>query len=306
MLVTDRSDAEPRMSSGNLNTLLEGHLASLLDAGRIDDALRVAGTTLRNARQAADEDEGNLPLLVNALETLAELHRQAGDFERSESHYQEAIETGERCQADALQMARLRSGLASLYDFNQREEQAIPLYEQAIADYDGMVPPRTHESAQVRNNLAMIYKSLGRYPLAEQHYLMALETLEKDHGRSDERVAAVFNNLGGLYYTAGFAEQAKEMHLEALDIRIAIFGPEHPEVAQSYSNLATACYELQDDAGAQQNYEKSLRILEQNIDTCADSYEEIGMDYATVLESMGEDRKAEALRKRISKVLRKG
>lgn len=294
------------MSSENLNTLLEGHLSSLLDAGRIDDALRVAGTALRNARQAAEEEESSQPLLVNALETLAELNRQAGDFEKAESLYQEGIETGERCQVSTLQMARLRSGLATLYDFNQREDQAIPLYERAIEDYDRMVPPRTHDSAQMRNNLAMIYKSLGRYSLAEQHYLMALETLEKDYGRNNERVAAVFNNLGGLYYTAGFAEQAKEMHLEALDIRISVFGPEHPEVAQSYSNLATACYELQDDAAAQQNYEKSLRILEQNLDTSADSYEEIGMDYATVLESMGEDRKAEALRKRIAKVLKKG
>jgi tetratricopeptide (TPR) repeat protein len=293
------------MSSENLNTLLEGHLSSLLDAGKIDDALRVASTALRNARQAAEEDEANLPLLVNALETLGELHRQAGDFEKSESLYQEGIETGERSGADTFQMARLRSGLATLYDFNQREELAIPLYEQAIEGFDRMVPPRTHDSAQMRNNLAMIYKSLGRYPLAEQHYLMALETLEKDYGRNNERVAAVFNNLGGLYYTAGFPEQAKEMHLEALDIRTQVFGPEHPEVAQSYSNLATACYELQDDAAAQQNYEKALRILEQNIDTCADSYEEIGMDYANVLESMGEDRKAEALRKRIAKVLRR-
>ncbi|RBP47263.1 tetratricopeptide repeat protein [Roseimicrobium gellanilyticum] len=293
------------MSSENLNTLLEGHLSSLLDAGKIDDALRVASTALRNARQAAEEDEANLPLLVNALETLGELHRQAGDFEKSESLYQEGIETGERGGADTFQMARLRSGLATLYDFNQREDQAIPLYEQAIEGYDRMVPPRTHDSAQMRNNLAMIYKSLGRYPLAEQHYLMALETLEKDYGRDNERVAAVFNNLGGLYYTAGFPEQAKEMHMEALDIRTKVFGPEHPEVAQSYSNLATACYELQDDAAAQQNYEKALRILEQNIDTCADSYEEIGMDYANVLDSMGEDRKAEALRKRIAKVLRR-
>lgn len=294
------------MSSENLNTLLEGHLSSLLDAGKIDDALRVAGTALRNARQMAEDNEEDLPLLVNALETLAELHRQAGDFEKSESLYQEGIETGERCQTDVAQMARLRSGLATLYDFNQREELAIPLYEQAIEDFDRMDPPRSHDSAQMRNNLAMIYKSLGRYPLAEQHYLMALETLEKDYGRNNERVAAVFNNLGGLYYTAGFAEQAKEMHLEALDIRIQVFGPDHPEVAQSYSNLATACYELQDDAATQQNYEKSLRILEQNIDTCADNYEEVGMDYAAVLDALGEDRKAESLKKRIAKVLRRG
>lgn len=260
---------------------------------------------LAEARRESEEDKSHLPVLASALETLAEIYRQTGEFEKSESLYQEAIETAELCQTPVEQKARLQSGLATLYDFNQREEQAIPHYEAAIAAYEGMTPPHDDESAQIRNNLAMIYKSLRRYPLAERHYLMALETLEKVHGRTNERVAAVFNNLGSLYYTAGFAEQAKEMHLEALDVRIHVFGPDHPEVAQSYCNLATACYELQDATGTQQNYEKSLRIYEQNLDVSASSYEEAANDYISVLEEFGEEKKAESLRKRVAKVLRK-
>jgi tetratricopeptide (TPR) repeat protein len=278
---------------------------ALLAEGRFDEALHAANADLRNARRESDNDPRDLPSLVNALETLAEIHRQTGDFDKAESLYQEGIETAERCDTPAEQKARLRSGLATLYDFNQREDQAIPHYEAAISAYEGMTPRRDEESAQIRNNLAMIYKSLGRYPLAEQHYLMALETLEKIHGRRNERVAAVFNNLGSLYYTAGFPDQAKEMHLEALDVRIHVFGPEDPEVAQSYCNLATACYALQDAAGTQQNYEKSLRIYEQNPETCGNSYEEVALDYISVLEELGEDRKAEALRKKMEKVLRK-
>lgn len=294
------------MSSQNLNTLLEGHVASLYEAGKLDDALRVAGTALRNARQAVEDDDANLPLLVNALETLADINRQTGDFEKSESLYLEALDTVGRFVASQAQVARLRSGLAMLYDFSQREEAAIPLYDQAIQDYEAIAPPMTRESAELRNNLAMIYKSLGRYALAEQHYLMALETLEKEFGRDSERVAAVFNNLGSLYYTAGFPDQAREMHMEALDIRQKVLGPEHPEVAQSYTNLATACYDLEDDAGVQENYEKSLRILEQHLATESDSYEQTGEDYIAVLENLGEVKKAASLRKRMDKVLGRG
>lgn len=292
-----------RMSSENLNTLLEGHVASLYEAGKLDDALRVAGTALRNARQAVEDDEANYPVLVNALEILANLNRQGGDFAKSESLYQEALETAAKCRVQQEQLARLRSGLAMLYDFSQREEAAIPLYDQAILDYESVTPPKSKESAELRNNLAMIYKSLGRYALAEQHYLMSLESLERLYGRDSERVAAVFNNLGSLYYTAGFPEQAKEMHVEALDIRQQVLGAEHAEVAQSYTNLATACYDLEDDAGVQENYEKSLRILEQHLDTHSDSYEQTGEDYIAVLENLGEPKKAASLRKRMDKVL---
>lgn len=293
------------MSSENLNTLLEGHVASLYEAGKIDDALRVAGTALSNARQTAEDNSDNLPLLVNALETLADLHRHAGDFEKSESMYKEAIETAKKTAVSLMQMARLRSGLAMLYDFNQREEAALPLYEMAIDDYEKMIPPCDEEASQLRNNLAMIYKSLGKLPLAEQHYLLALETLEKVYGRNNERVSAVFNNLGSLYYSAGHAQQAKEMHLEALDIRIKVFGPDHLEVAQSYSNLATACYDLEDDLAAQQSYERSLRILELNLEKGPNNYEEVAQDYIAVLNTIGEEKKAQAMQKRVDKFLKR-
>lgn len=286
------------------NPLPASKAATLLAEGRFDEALQVANAELADARREA-EDPQQLPALVSALEHLAEAHRQTGNFAKSESLYQEAIDTAEKCDVPVATKARLRGGLATLYDFNQHEEQAIPHYESAIALYESCAPSHDEESAQLRNNLAMIYKSLRRYPLAEQHYLIALETLEKVYGRIDERVAAVFNNLGSLYYTAGFAEQAKEMHLEALDVRIHLFGPDHPEVAQSYCNLATACYELHDATATQQNYEKSLRIYEQNLDTCAGSYEEVALDYIAVLEELGEDRKADGIRKRLEKVLKK-
>ena len=292
------------MSSETINSILEGHADSLYDAGKFDEAMRVAGTALRNARQAAEEEPSQQPLLVNALEKLAGLHQEVGDFDKAESMYLEALEIAERSGMTRDRFARLRSSVAMLYDFNQREEQAIPYYEQAIADYEKLEPPHGKEAAQLRNNLAMIYKSLGRYALAEQHYLMALETLEEIYGRNNERVAAVFNNLGSLYYTAKFPEQSKEMHLEALDIRTQVFGPNHPEVAQSYNNLATSCYELQDDAGALANYEKSLFILEQHLDSGgSDAYTETASDYMALLEAMGEDKKANAFRKRMEKLL---
>ncbi len=151
----------------------------------------------------------------------------------------------------------------------------------------------------------MIYKSLGRRPLAEQHYLIALEALENLHGRNHERVAAIYNNLGSLYYSAGHPGQAKEMHAEALEIRQSVFGPDHPEVGQSWCNLATACYGLEDDAGTQENYEKGLRIIEHNLPGTAASYEQTMTDYISVLESIGEVKKAEALGKRLANALRR-
>jgi tetratricopeptide (TPR) repeat protein len=275
-------------------------MSHLYEAGKMDDAIRVAGTALSNARH-----EGSPQGLVTALENLASLEQEAGNIERSESLYVEALETAEASGAPEEQLSRVRVALAGIYDFSQREEMAIPLYEKVIASYESANPPREEDAAQLRNNLAMIYKGLGKHALAEQHYLVALETLEKIHGRDHERVAAVFNNMGGLYDAAGHPAQAKEMHEEALEIRLNVFGPDHPEVAQSYCNMATACYAQEDYEKMQEYYDKGLEILERHLETDSDSYEEIGGDYAAVLESIGETRKAAIFRRRMAKALRR-
>ncbi|MEI6535291.1 MAG: tetratricopeptide repeat protein [Verrucomicrobiaceae bacterium] len=276
----------------------------MIEEQPIEEKIQSAATTLREARMAAESDDTDRSRLFTALENLAGLHSLAGNFQKSESLYLEALETGERFSSPPERMASLRSALATLYDFNKREDQAVPLYEQAIEDYEKMTPPQDELSAQLRNNLAMIYKSLEKYAQAEQHYLMALESMEKIHGRYHEHVAALFNNIGGLYYAAGHPEQAKEMHLDALKVRSKVLGPMHPEVAQSYCNLATACYAMNDEAGAVRNYEKSLAVYEENLDTCADSYRHVGEDCIAVLESVDDTRKASEVRRRIARALR--
>jgi tetratricopeptide (TPR) repeat protein len=285
-----------------LNTHLPAFVTSSMpqdpDPSASSAAFREGAAALREARLAADDTPDARLRLAEALESLAALHSAAGDFEKAESHYLEAIQTAEAAGAPPEQLGRLCSGLGTLYDFNQREEKAATLYERAIEIHEGMTPPQAGAAADLHNNVAMIYKSLGRRPLAEQHYLVALETLENLHGRNHERVAAVYNNLGSLYYSAGLPNQAKEMHAEALEIRQNVFGPGHPEVGQSWCNLATACYALEDDTGTQENYEKGLRIIERHLPGTAASYEQTMTDYISVLESIGETKKAEALRKR--------
>ncbi len=272
-----------------------------VNAEPLDAALQGAVTAVDEARKASAEDAAKAPQLVKALQTLAGWYSDAGDFEKSEAHYLEAIETGLKASVPTEKMASLRAGLAALYDFNGREEAAIPIYETAIQDYQELKPPQPLEAARLHNNLAMIYKNLKRNPLAEQHYLAAVEIFEKAYGRNVDQVATLYNNLGSLYYTAGFAEQSKEMHLEALEIRTEIYGPNHRDVAQSYCNLAAACYELNDQPGVEENFDHSLDIFEKLLPEEKESYQDIVNDYLAVLESVENDTKAKAVKERAGK-----
>lgn len=291
-------------SLSSFSHLLDNHAADLLTQGRLEEALSSATTALAGLREEVEEDDAARPRLFAGLHLLAEIQRELGDVTGAESSYGEVLEIASTCAGvSKLDAANARTQLATLLDFSQREAEAAPLYEQAIEDYEALEPPEFETAAQLRNNLAMIYKGLGRFALAEQHYLKALETLEARRGRESEDVGSIYNNLGSLYYTAGFADQAREMFTEALEIRRRLLGPAHPDVAQALCNLATACHELGDDETSVNHFEQSLQILEKHAGEDPGSYEAAALDYLALLESLEDEKKAAALKKRMEKVL---
>lgn len=287
----------------NINAILQGKAGELLAAGQIDEALAEGEKALTTAREAFKIEERYHALVVQALENLGEIKREAGQPEAARPLYEEALEEAQKASLDISVLAQIRTSLATLLDSLGKEAEAVPVYEQAIKDLETMTPPDMQTAGQLRNNLALTYKRMDKLALAEQHYLRALEALEGSEGAESEMVASICNNLGGLYYAAGFADQAKDMFEDAMTVRLKLLGPNHRDVAQSHSNMATVQHELGDNEGAQRSYEQALRILETHMPQEAESYEAIGNDYIALLGSIQEDRKAAAFQKRMDKVL---
>lgn len=266
------------------------------------DSLETARSAAAKAREAA-ADPAKIPALVQALQLVGDAQRDT-DAAAAESAYREAITSAEGTELPVGMLANVRMNLATLLDFSGREEESVSFYEDAITDFEALDTKDSKEiAAQLRNNLAMTYKGLGKFALAEQHYLRALETLEANHGRNSEAVATLFNNLGGLYYVAGFPDQAKDMFADALAVRQNVLGPDHRDVAQAHSNLATACHELRDNAAAQEHFEKALEILGNQIPAESRSFEATSLDYIAMLEILHEEAKAAGVKARLEAVL---
>ncbi|MEZ5387038.1 MAG: tetratricopeptide repeat protein [Prosthecobacter sp.] len=265
--------------------------------------LDAAAKTVETLRAQVREFPGKASALARALLSLGELRREAGDVSGAEAAFREVLEVGGKLQVPMDIIADARTSLATLLDFNGREEESLAFYEEAIEAHETLGGESDEVAAQLRNNVAMTYKGMGKLALAEQHYLRSLETLENKRGRSSESVACVFNNLGSLYYAAGFPDQAREMFDDGLKIRLEVLGPAHRDVAQSLCNLGTSCHELGDNVAAQKHFEESLAILEAQLPTEAASFEAVGLDYLAMLEEIGEGAKAAAFRKRLDKAL---
>jgi len=286
--------------------VLQKRAQVLRKEGKLEDAVRVALTAVETARKNLIDEAHSVAELVSSLFLLADLKRQVEDYESSESAYLEALSLSSEYEGDpaipSLQVARIQSGLASLYDFTSRLDRAAELYQLAIHRLEANDPPLNEEAAYLYNNVAMIFKDAENYEHAETFYQKALEAFEKDRGENDETVATVLNNLGGLYIFMNDLNKAREIHLRALKIREQIFPKDHPDLAQSHCNLATVYHQLGDVNNARKHYDMALKSYEKDLDQAGEDYVILVTNYTALLRESGQEKKAEAMEKRLEKV----
>ncbi|MBC6454230.1 MAG: tetratricopeptide repeat protein, partial [Hormoscilla sp. SP5CHS1] len=83
------------------------------------------------------------------------------------------------------------------------------------------------------NNLALLYKSQGRYDQAEPLLAQALEMTKQLLGSPHLLVASGLNNLAELYRSQGRYDQAEPLLAQALEMSKQLLGSAHPLVATS-------------------------------------------------------------------------
>jgi tetratricopeptide (TPR) repeat protein len=92
------------------------------------------------------------------------------------------------------------------------------------------------------NNLALLYKSQGRYEEAEPLYQQALVLRQELLGDHHPNVAESLSNLAGLYLSQGKYEEAEPLYKQPISLMQELLGDRHPDVAQSLNNLAELYY----------------------------------------------------------------
>ena len=176
----------------------------------------------------------------------------------------------QRLNAEIMKLSREDKYLEAIYV----ARNSIKLAEKTFGAQD----PRVAASM---NNLATLYRIVGRYDDAETYYIHSLTIRENALGPQHRHVANSLNNLAGLYRAQGRLEEAELLYLRALKIRKKALGPEHPDVGQSLNNLGLL-YKMQTRYDeAEQLYKQALAIWEKKLGPQSPHV-------ATVMENMSE------------------
>lgn len=118
-------------------------------------------------------------------------------------------------------------------------DEAEVFLTQARAIEEDFLGKEDRESIPLLNALANIYYKKGKYEIAEQISLQALELCGQAFIEAQPSVVAeILNTLAGVYRRQGRFTEEEPLLLRALALRQQALGDRHPDIASSLSSLA--------------------------------------------------------------------
>ena len=215
-----------------------------------------------------------LALMENPRRRTA-IHRKRGRTLEKWGRYDETISAFEaglstmQEQLDAVEAARIYTGLGLVYYRRNELEEALELGLLALQLAEGMGDKRT--IAQACNNLGIVHSGRGDWEAAIDFHQRGLSIWQDE--QDNYGLAAAHNNLGFIYQQQGQWEPAIEHYRKSLELCEKI-GNRHG-LARTYDNLGQVYME-------QGEQEKAMECLEQAVTILA----EIGADEFTIYPEM--------------------
>jgi eukaryotic-like serine/threonine-protein kinase len=278
---------------------------ALLDQMGVVDAMAAAGRypeALKLAQQNTDQalDLGFLPIVPEALESLALQQQGAGDLAGAEKTFHDAEVAAERV-GDASVAARAWMGAARrtgdhgdsarmeaefdhaeawtdrvgdddllraklwylrglVYSDAGRLEESRALVQKAFDLYEKHRDER--DAMQALNGLGIDADLQGHVEEATGYYQRVLAWREQTLGPEHPNVAGVLNNLGLMFNENGKYDAAAPLLERALRIRQQAYGPSHRTVSQSLTSLALVYVHIGRQAEALDMAQRALAIFE--------------------------------------------
>jgi len=218
-------------------------------------------------RESQDEDESKA-WLNSLLGCLKASTPAVNDFhnwpvlESLSSHAASLFTEADKLNHQTEILGRLLNEFAYYLDDRADYAAAEPLYQRALKIDEDLLGPDHPDVATSLNNLAELYRVLGRFAEAEPLYLRALMISEEALGQDHPYVAIWLNNLALLYDSQGRYEEAEPLYLRALKITEKALGPDHSKVATRLNNLAALYDSLGRYEEAEPMYKRALEINE--------------------------------------------
>ncbi len=230
---------------------------------------------------------------ANALSGLADIDRQAGDWEASAQKWNQVLELASE-QKDAVAEAIAARGLAAMWLETGQVARAEPLFRRAVNLIENSPDAPPDQLAAALAGIGGLYRAENKLTLAEDAFLRALQLDRAALGETHPQVAWLMEMLSDVYSTIGERDMALDYASRAVNVMQGLFGDASLPAAASMANRATIEQREKELNAALKDFDGALGI--------ARSYpgnevfkQTLTERYAALLKSMHRDREAKGL-----------
>ncbi|MHC5003994.1 MAG: serine/threonine-protein kinase [Planctomycetota bacterium] len=229
---------------------------------------------LQRSDPATDPDQ--LALTVRDVGAVrwwqGRLERDKALFGESEEYFRESLAMlRELHEPPHEEIANGLNYLAAALDFQDRYDEAEPIYREALAMREALALSALDEGrrdaqervARGKNNLATCLRRQGKYAEAERCFREAIAIVRDLHGSNHIDIGNGSANLAGCLRRQGQPEKLQEavgLYRDSIRIKRMLQGDDHTQVAETEHHFAELLLDLEQFSEAEERADEALQI----------------------------------------------
>lgn len=221
----------------SLAALKVRHSLATLDSklGDYDKAVVELGVVIAHYDKSGSIKD--LQRLCSALGDLGMVYQEKGDFRAAEAAFKRALSLRRTVSKGRPSVGAAVSNLASLYSAIGDNEQALPLFREALEIHRSLLGEEHPLTATSLTNLASVLEKTGQRAEARRLLEQVLELRRKTNGDNSVEVGEALSNLGVLDLSSGDYTRALPLLKNSVEI---LKDGEGSDYATALGNLGSA------------------------------------------------------------------
>jgi tetratricopeptide (TPR) repeat protein len=191
---------------------------------------------------------------------LADLDRGARRWTSSIDRWNYAAQTARENHWPSLEASALR-GLGTTYVEHDELARAEPVLRRALEQFETIHAPR-HQVATTLSCLAQMYIAQGKYAMADEELLKAIDLTEKSLGPTHPQVAILLEMRGEAAGGRGEIDEARGYYARAHAIMAGHFGERSGIAAAVLASLGLVEQRAKQNGNAAADFERALEVLD--------------------------------------------
>ncbi|MBP5224040.1 MAG: tetratricopeptide repeat protein [Lachnospiraceae bacterium] len=242
-------------------TIAESYLYSLMNNGRFEEALKLAGAEKERleAEGRADNYYTEILVLIGSVYSRQRRFSEAAEvLEKAYGLQKKLVEEKKRSAGNVMNVVK---NLAFVTRQMKKPERSLELDQELMRMYTESYGEDSLFTLSSKGDIAMDYRELGQHEKAEALMGETLAVYEKKHGSMHTFTLAAVSRLGNILFSEKKYAEARDVYKSLYEKRLEKYGKLHPDTCTSLCNYADAVHWAGDKAEGKRLHEEALECM---------------------------------------------